>query len=670
MAIRVISKAPKISTAEDVGRSAGTGAIEGAVSIPGAFGDIRGLGESLAGWVTEKMGRKGPAPKMSDMTPMPMRAFAGAVGKVGENMGLDPRIARVVTALIPGSGGIANAPTSAELIGALGKDKPLYQPQTKWGERARTGGQFAVAGLPTGAAVQRIARATIPAAASQAAGEATKGTPYEPWARVAAAVAGGVGTEMATNPGPRQHLLSEASRGASDQQIAEAAQLMAQAQRQGVRITMAEALQQVTDGATGMGRLQRVVEGTKAGNAHIAPVMAQRPAQTRAAIVNTGESIGARTSQPSAIGPRAQAAAQGSLDNIRQSINALARPHYDAAEGALIPAEQFQAIAADPAYARAAQEVLDDPILGAQLQARAPNDLAVVDAVVKQLDRNATASAQTVANPGGNNALASAFGNARTAADEAATAVSPEWREARDIGAQGRSALLEPVEAGPIGRIAATDDVRSQIGALYPPQPLAGGAAETASAAQTLNASNPSVLPALTRQHIVSSGMEATQDLQGGPNQWGGAGWVARQMGNEEQAAALGAGFRLSGGNPESLDNLVAALRATGWRERPGSLTAYNAKDIEELGRAGMVGEVARTGLNPPGVLRRLGEGFQNWQTERNAGRLAEAILANPAEAEAILLHARQVVPPGAALQAIERTALAARLAALPHGER
>jgi len=664
MPITVIKKADQIGVGEDVLRSAGTGQIEGWSGLIGSLGDIRDLANKGVETLGEKVGVKGmrlPVPVGVDMTSKAITALAALAG-------VDPRKAKLVSAMLT-PGGMSFAPTSREVIGAVTKDKPLYQPQTKAGKYSRTISQFAPAAGAPGGVVRRAANVAIPGAASEAAGQATEGTAMEPFARIAAAMAGAGGVALAGRGGSDTRLLSEASRGATDAQIAQARALMQSAEQQGLRLTLPEAIQQVTSGSTGMGRLQRVVEGTRAGNERLAPIMAGRPEQARQAINTVGNAIGGQTSQPSAIGPRAQQAGQGALDDIRGQVNTLARPHYEATAGQLIPEDRFAALVNDPAYARAMQEVLGDPVLGARLQNLPPNDLTVVDAVVKQLDRNSTAAAQTAVNPAGNNQLAAEFSGARSMADDLATAASPDWREARDIGAMGRRSLLQPAEAGPVGQIASSDNVRTQIGALYPPKPLAGGAAETAGAIQALNAQSPTVAPALTRQHILSSAAEATQDNLGGPNQWGGAKWAAGVAGNPEQAATLSAGYRLSGGDPASLDSLTEALRATGWRERPGSLTAYNARDIEELGKAGMAGEVMRTGLNPPGVFRRLGQGFQDWQTERNAGRLAEAIIASPAEAERILLRAREVVPAGPELQTIERLALAAQLSRQPQLE-
>jgi hypothetical protein len=72
-----------------------------------------------------------------------------------------------------------------------------YQPQTTAGEYARTIGEFAGASAFPWARGARISRTVAPAVASEAAGQATEGTPYEGAARFAGAFAGGIGNEVA-----------------------------------------------------------------------------------------------------------------------------------------------------------------------------------------------------------------------------------------------------------------------------------------------------------------------------------------------------------------------------------------------------------------------------------------------------------------------------------------
>jgi hypothetical protein len=67
----------------------------------------------------------------------------------------------------------------------------FYEPKTTLGEYFRTGGEFLPGAVGGSGLVSRVARVAVPAIVSETAGQATKGTEYEPYARVAGAVAGG-----------------------------------------------------------------------------------------------------------------------------------------------------------------------------------------------------------------------------------------------------------------------------------------------------------------------------------------------------------------------------------------------------------------------------------------------------------------------------------------------
>lgn len=73
---------------------------------------------------------------------------------------------------------------------------PQHQPQTTAGEYARTAGEFVAAAAAPGSAATRASRVFVPAAASEAAGQATEGTPYEVPARLLGGIGGGIATEV------------------------------------------------------------------------------------------------------------------------------------------------------------------------------------------------------------------------------------------------------------------------------------------------------------------------------------------------------------------------------------------------------------------------------------------------------------------------------------------
>jgi hypothetical protein len=87
-------------------------------------------------------------------------------------------------------------PTAADAQGVIEHyTGPFYKPQTTAGEYARTIGEFAptaAIGGPEMGAISRATNVLAPAVASETAGQVSKGTAYEPWARAGGALVGGV----------------------------------------------------------------------------------------------------------------------------------------------------------------------------------------------------------------------------------------------------------------------------------------------------------------------------------------------------------------------------------------------------------------------------------------------------------------------------------------------
>lgn len=86
---------------------------------------------------------------------------------------------------------MGSLPGSSDISTAIGKAAGgYYQPQTTLGKYAETIASFAPAAVAPGGIAARIARVAVPGAASEAAGEATQGTPLEPYARAGGALLG------------------------------------------------------------------------------------------------------------------------------------------------------------------------------------------------------------------------------------------------------------------------------------------------------------------------------------------------------------------------------------------------------------------------------------------------------------------------------------------------
>jgi hypothetical protein len=159
------------SVGADVAKSAGIGLVKGTIGLAGMPGDARDLVGRGVLWAGDKLGLPHPS---------------------------DDAIAASSRSNI--------TPTSADIRAPIeARTGQFYDPQTTPGQYMQTAAEFAPAALtgPGGVARKLITQAAIPGVASEAAGQATEGTAAEPYARIAAAIAAGVGGakvgDMATN---------------------------------------------------------------------------------------------------------------------------------------------------------------------------------------------------------------------------------------------------------------------------------------------------------------------------------------------------------------------------------------------------------------------------------------------------------------------------------------
>jgi hypothetical protein len=144
-------QAPAVDTLTDVAKSAGIGLAQGAIGIGTLPGNLEQLGRLGINKGAELMGYEAP---VSSGTFLPN--YGDVKGEIEKHTG------------------------------------EFYKPQTTAGEYARTIGEFAPMAAMGGAGmVGRAANVIAPALASETAGQLTKGSSMEPWARAAGAFAGG-----------------------------------------------------------------------------------------------------------------------------------------------------------------------------------------------------------------------------------------------------------------------------------------------------------------------------------------------------------------------------------------------------------------------------------------------------------------------------------------------
>jgi len=595
------------SVAEDIAKSIPTGIVEGATGIAGMQGT---LGQLIGG----QPGQYIPG--------------FGFVGPSGEQL-------------------------NDELRRSLGRD--YYQPQSVAGEYARTAGEFLPSLIAPGGAGAKVASWLVPAAASETSGQLARAlsggqrdTTAEGLARFGGGLLGGLGVGGASAVrGGADISLRNAAQGVTPQILQRAAEIRRNAQVMGIDLTNAEAIQQASNGGTGLSRLQRVVEGQ---TSRMAPMFANRPNQVQGAIEARLNQIAPQTSGPQVAG-QAQEAATGVLDIMRRRINESAQPLYDQLPGQTLDPADLAALQANPSYSLASEQLMGNPELAALVTGGA-DDLSTVNRVIQQLDTMGENARPSVMNPMGNNTLAAQREQAARLARQLAGDASPEFSAARQTVATGREAFIEPLRRGPIGAIAGQSDVTpnlaGQTDALFPAMPFEGQAAETARALQLMGEVDPTVAGPLVRQHLARQSMEAQQQLATGDNQFGGANFAARAFGNPEQRRTVMGAIdaaappvdpnmafpplspNASQAMPsDPMARLVEVLQATGQRQRAGSETAFNAEAIDALRAGNMASGAVKSVSNPLGVPGRIGQGIDDFFARRSAETLADLLMGS-----------------------------------------
>jgi len=521
--------------------------------------------------------------------------------------------------------------------------------QTLPGKYAQSIGEQAPAAL-TGRGWTRLADPVLSGLGSQAFGDAATASGHPEWEGLGR-MAGGFGGSWASNLVPNGRelaMLGRSLEGIDPAQQQAIQQLMQDAHGRGIQLTLAEAADQVTGGQSA-GRLQRFVESTPEGANRFGPVMAQRPAQVTGAVNQTLDDVFPPAPPPGLVAQRGQQAAEGTLATARQRVNESARPLYDQLPGQQVDPGYQAFLENDPSYIAARDAIRNDPVYAARYGNIPDGDMEFQNVVVQRMRTDAENAMPTEMREGDRfraGLIGESADNARAIGD----VTSPEYTLARQTVETGHRAFVDPLVAGPLGRMAG-DKVNPQLGqqtaALFPADPFPGADAETVQALQLMALRDPNIGADLTRAHLGQTFASASQDLQPGLNAWGGAKWRAQIAGNPLQRQTLEGALAETGG--EDINSLLEVLAATGKRQHPGSMTAFNVADQEA-----MRGTNALSGmLSRPNPWQWLGEKVEGANASRNATALSDALLSSPDEAINVMNRAQGVAHDNPLLRAV-----------------
>jgi hypothetical protein len=601
--------------ATDVAKSGGVGVGKGTIGLFGTIGDIGNLASYGLTYGTAKAAEK--------LGLLPAGKTAADFMKAGEE--LDKKMqATPARGIGAAAEKLFTPPTSKEIQTNIEKDVtgPFYKPQTTAGKYAETIGEFipAAAAMP-GRTLPNIAKfGALPGAAVEGIGQATD---QNPWARLA----GGVGTATVAaalgRPNVANRMIATNAGGTTQPQFDAAERLIRDAAARGINITPAEAMQQVTGGATGMGTLQRIVESTPEGAQTLGPMMATRPGQMQAATETSLNTIAPRSPAPSYLGPQMQEAGQGALGQINTRINAAAEPFYTASAGTRIPPADFANITAVPGWGEAVQAIRNNPQLNRYVAGLPDDSVGMLNEVKKYLGQQGDNFASEL-QQGRNLQVSAGYNRDSGTVRQAAINADPNYEQALNIESTLRQRALDPFRAGPGGQIAATDDFVTQGRALLGDRP---SPQEVGIATGMLNAQNPQATAGLIREHLgrIADKTVGGLDTAGRPDQYGGARF-SREVSAGRPGQNIDAALNVI--NPAANANvqrLVEVLGATGWRQRPGSMTAFNQEALGDLKRGG-INSIVQALAKP---AARAQETVGRMRLSGQAQRLSE-LLASP----------------------------------------
>lgn len=418
-------------------------------------------------------------------------------------------------------------------------------------------------------------------------------------------------------------IVNKGLQGVTPEQIQMAKLLQQKAADMNAPITGAEAIAQVTGNKSLLGT-QRFVENAQQSQPIMNEFMAGRPEGQRQAFKSSVEVMGAPPSSatPIQLQQAGERVVRGAEKGVTQSVD----PFYKQGQNEMLNLQagkalpvmptEVAALQQNPAIADAIDHVTKNAYTG--VQGLPATDPRVLTAAKVYLDAqysnflNKTAGSLDKAKAG------NAWGASREL-DSYLSAKSPSYAQGSKNFEVAQKTQIEPMKAGPVGQIA-----EGNVGAetLMPAKPVALYPADIKRAVDLLRRKDPDVVPSWTRQQLEAVFNESAQNLQGGPNQFGGPKFAATITGNKQQRDNLRTLVTESSGMQawKGFEDFLNVMEAQGQRMPANSATTFN-----EMARQEMGGGLA-TKLATPLTPSRLTKGLEQWQMGNNAQTLAKML--------------------------------------------
>jgi hypothetical protein len=422
-------------------------------------------------------------------------------------------------------------------------------------------------------------------------------------------------------------IVNKGLQGVTPEQLKMAQLLQQKAASIGSPITGAEAIAQVTGNKSLLGT-QRFVENAQKSQPIMNEFMAGRPQGQRQAFQSSVEVMGLppTSETPFNLQQAGKQVVSGANAGVTRSVTPFYQKGMSDMEnvqaGKALPVlpSEVTALKANKEVGPAIQDAINHVTNDAYYKVKGlpESDPRVLNAAKIYLDTQYKNFSKTMSDSEDALKAGTAWGASREL-DSYLSAKSPTYAQGSKNYEVAQKTQIGPLERGPVGQIA---EGKVSGETLMPAKPVSLYPADIKRAVDLLRRKDPDVVPTWTRQQLEAVFNESAQNLQGGPNQFGGPKFAANVTGNKQQRDNLRTLVTESSGMQtwKGFEDFLDVMEAQGQRMPANSATTFN-----EMARQEMGGGLA-TKLTTPLTPSRLTKGLEQWQMGNNAQTLAKML--------------------------------------------
>jgi hypothetical protein len=402
-------------------------------------------------------------------------------------------------------------------------------------------------------------------------------------------------------------------KGVTPEQMRLAQLLQQNSIKQGMPITGAEAIAQVS-GQRGLTTTQRFLEQAEPSQGTMNQFMAGRPAGVQQGFGNLMQNVSPRA--PTSATPfNLQQAGQNVIRGAESSVTGNVSPYFTQAGKQAVPNTDIAGMMTNPKISDAVEYVRSTGTYGVKNEPA--NAVKTLIAAKQYLDDQYSKQMNAVTGAEKNAARVTYSANRQL--DDYLNTVSPDYAKGSQKFEVAQKTQITPLKQGVVGQIA---EGATGADILMPQKPVSLYPADIKRTADLLRRKDPTALPDWTRQNLEGIFNETTQNLSSGQNQFGGPKFAATIAGNKQQRDNLRTLVTETGGMQawQGFERFLDVAQAQGQRMPANSATAFNEMIKNELG-TGIVSK-ALTPFKPSNIV----SWAENVQLGRNADMLAKML--------------------------------------------